>query len=59
LSFGLTTESVLTLGERAKLVVLGDFSLALEPAEGVRKVLFEEAAGETGGIDLLAEFKTV
>jgi hypothetical protein len=52
-------ESVLTLGERAKLVVLGDFNLVVVPDEGVRKVLFEEAAGETGGIDLLAEFKTV
>ena len=49
--------SVLTLGDRTKLAVLGDFNLLFD--EGVRNVLFEEAAGDTGGIDLFAEFKTV
>jgi len=39
--------------------MLGDFNLLLVPDDGVRSVLFEDAAGETGGIDLLAEFITV
>ncbi len=50
--------SDLALGERTKLDVLGDLNLLFD--DGVLKVLLDdEAAGETGGIDLLAEFKTV